>query len=344
MSYRDKTIRDLSKPELDHVIKTFVQGIGANAVLNSPRNELRVFSPKEFINALAISEWPKCGSGSEGWASKVIGDDEFKTLNGYSVFWQICGNAPKVWIGRSAIIPKDDGECIVGEKLIAHICATYNVALNESHWWAIAKWRLKVSLLSSCGPLIGLIPMFIVSLLLFGMSNTFVSIMGAQVFALVGFKHIGDWLMKRYGLYSSVMTIGYPPIIVVIILLWLIESISIDIAIVVSASVFGLYVSMMKYPYSGRQFNTLSRKKKLSSLYEMYVKTPAKIGVFTYAGVQMVKIAIYDSHSTYFIPAIALGLMVIIVIADFALDEYRADSWLPKEDMVEHPPLHDGVL
>ena len=42
MPYRDKTVRDLSQTELQHVIRTLVEEVDASEILQNQDNEVRI--------------------------------------------------------------------------------------------------------------------------------------------------------------------------------------------------------------------------------------------------------------------------------------------------------------
>ena len=55
MLYRDKTVRDLSQTELQHVIRTLVEEVDASDILQNQDNEVRILDVEEFANALTVS-------------------------------------------------------------------------------------------------------------------------------------------------------------------------------------------------------------------------------------------------------------------------------------------------
>ena len=187
--------------------------------------------------------------------------------------------------------------------------------------------------------MIGLILILALAVRNFGFGNLTVSFVGYYVIGATVNYFVTTQFARRYGDYSALINVGYTGMFLMLLIMGLI--LGNDFILVAWASLAGFYVSMLKYPYSGQQFMALSSREKLAKLYEMYLKTPAKVGVFTYAGIQLIKIAAQESQSYYYIPAFVIGLMVLVAVIDFGLDEYRSDSWLSRDEMVEHPSLLD---
>ena len=146
MSSRDSefSIRSLDSQELEHVIKTFAKRVGLHNVLSSKAPK-EVIELEEVFEALSLESRPDASAKAQELLTRYerLSHQQFKRLEGYSVYWQRRSEGLFLWISCQPKIPGNRESMFNTADILKIIMEIYNVYITEDYRIAVRKRRIR---------------------------------------------------------------------------------------------------------------------------------------------------------------------------------------------------------